>query len=152
MVVALCRMNCSFGWGGRVGFGHVRGSSGWLCIFFCPHLCYVCDDGVGGGCTLVLLFASCCGGCVCTGLMRWFLLGPSACDADARVFKVGHILDSVFLLRVWHAMARICRCVCPVGERGERGVCAFGAGCFPVFCVGCASSPVCGIVPVWRGY
>jgi hypothetical protein len=36
-------------WGGRVGFGHVRGSSGCLCVFlFCPHLRYVCDDGGGG--------------------------------------------------------------------------------------------------------
>ena len=64
-------------WGGRIGFGHVRGSSGCLCIFFCPHLCYVCDDWVGGGCTLVLLFASC-------GIDEVVCLGPSACDADAR--------------------------------------------------------------------
>ena len=127
-------------WGGRIGFGHVRGSSGCLCIFFCPHLCYVCDDGVGGGCTLVLLFASCCGGCVCTGLMRWFLLGPSACDADARVLKVGHVLNGVFLLHVWHAVVRMCR----FWVRWGRGLCAFWGWVLP--CVLCR---VCVLPSVW---
>ena len=48
VVVALSRVNCSFVWGGRVGFGHVRGSSGYLPSFFFPHLCGVWYDGVGG--------------------------------------------------------------------------------------------------------
>jgi hypothetical protein len=69
-------------------------------------------------------------------------LGPSACDADARVLQLVHVMNGVFLLHVWHAVVRMCR----FWVRWGRGLCAFWVGCFPVFCVGCASSPVCGVV------